>query len=170
MSKVQVAKWSWYGGPRDNADNDRPALQGATNKVPGIARYNRSTLGHWFRVTGPNGKSIIVQQTDIGPAPWTGKGVDVNYTAVKALGYTEGNFPTGARARVEYLGKKKPMDTQQVSATAPVTSSASTLPTTSSSQPVVQSGGSQDLLAAMIATSASTPPPLLKSLKRLRGI
>ena len=103
--KWRSTKGSWYGGPRDAQDNDRPALQGATNKVPGIARFDRSTLGDTFEVRAPNGKTIRVRQTDIGPAPWTGKGLDVNYTAVKALGYTEGNFPTGAKLQYRRIGR-----------------------------------------------------------------
>lgn len=101
-------KTSWYGGPRDSGDNDRPALPGATNKNPGIAVYNRQTLGGWWRVVFPNGRSLVLQQTDLGPAPWTGKKVDVNYTAVRKAGYTEGSYPTGATVEYHYLGKQRP--------------------------------------------------------------
>lgn len=99
---------SWYGGPRDSQDNDRPALPGASNKNPGIAVYNRRTLGGWWRVVFPNGRSLVLQQTDLGPAPWTGKKVDVNYTAVKAAGYTEGSYPTGAQVEYHFLGRQRP--------------------------------------------------------------
>ena len=41
---------------------------------PGIAVYNPQTLKGWWRVTAPNGHMAVVQQTDVGPAPWTGRG------------------------------------------------------------------------------------------------
>lgn len=101
-------KTSWYGGPHDSGDNNIPSLPGATNKNPGIAVYSRKTLGGWWRVVFPNGRSLVVQQTDLGPAPWTGKKVDVNYTALRRAGYTEGNYPTGASVEYHWLGKSKP--------------------------------------------------------------
>lgn len=90
---VTAGKGSWYGGPNDSGDNNRPA-SGIPNTVPGFAMYNRSTLGKLFRVVSPRGRSLNIRQTDIGPAPWTGRKVDLNYTAIKRFGYTESNFPT----------------------------------------------------------------------------
>lgn len=100
-------KVSWYGGPNDKEDNDKPALAGATNKEPGIAVMNQATLGGWWRIKLWDGRSITIRQTDIGPARWTGKALDFNYTAVKQLGYTEGSFPTGKVAQAVYLGKDR---------------------------------------------------------------
>lgn len=96
--------WSWYGGPRDSGDNNRPALAGATNKEPGIAVYNRSTLGGYWLVD-ENGRQIVLRQTDIGPLP--PRVVDINYTALKLWGYTERNFPTDKRVSIKYLGKSQ---------------------------------------------------------------
>lgn len=106
-------KASSYGGPNDAGDNNRPALQGATNKKPGIAVYNRKTLGGYYRVTAPNGQTRVVQQTDIGPAPFTKRVVDLNPPAGKLFGYKEGNaFPTDQGTwKADYLGKKKPAET-----------------------------------------------------------
>src|SRR5512138_560611 len=86
------SKWSWYGGPGDSGDNNRPA-SGIPNTIPGIARYSRATLKGFFVVDDGRHK-VLLQQTDIGPAPSTGRGVDINYTAVPLFGYKTGNFPT----------------------------------------------------------------------------
>ncbi len=104
VGSLVKGKISWYGGPHDSQDNDQPA-SGVPNTVPGIAIMNRSTLGGWWEVTMSNGRTVKLQQTDIGPAKWTGKKIDFNYTAVKELGYTERNFPTGATASARYLGR-----------------------------------------------------------------
>ena len=97
-------KSSWYGGPNDSQDNNKPA-SGIPNTVPGIAIMNRETLGGWWRVKLWNGQEYDIQQTDLGPAAWTGKKIDFNYSAVKAMGFTEKNFPTGKVASAQYLGK-----------------------------------------------------------------
>lgn len=112
----EYVRASTYGndpktGYRDAADNDRPALAGASNRNPGIAMYRRRTLGGWYRVTAPNGRSAIIQHTDIGTAPSTGAQLDVNAVAARSLfGYRQGNaFPTKqGRWKVQYLGKKRP--------------------------------------------------------------
>ena len=41
--------------------------------MPGIAIYNRATLGGYWKVTAANGKTAILKQTDLGPAPFTGR-------------------------------------------------------------------------------------------------
>lgn len=112
---ARLVRASTYGndprtGYRDPGDNNRPALAGASNDRPGIARYDRGTLGGWFRVTAPNGRTLVVQQTDIGPAPWTGAQIDVNAVAARELGYRQGNrFPTRQGWwKIEYLGKRRP--------------------------------------------------------------
>jgi hypothetical protein len=38
-----------------------------------------------------------MQQTDIGPAAWTGRGVDISAAAADRMGYTPKTFPTDAR-------------------------------------------------------------------------
>ncbi len=96
---------------RDPGDNNRPAQAGASNNDPGIAVYNRRTLGGYWEVTSPNGKKAVIRQTDLGPAPWTGKKIDLNAVAARdVFGLPYGNkFPTGEGTwKAKYLGKKPP--------------------------------------------------------------
>ncbi len=68
--------------------------------TPGIALYDKSTLGKWFVVWGPGGdRSYVLPQVDVGPAPWTGKTIDINAPAAAQMGYTPQTFPTGAEFR-----------------------------------------------------------------------
>lgn len=69
----------------DHADNNRPALAGATNDQPGIAVLNQSTLGLWWRVCSPWHVCRWVRQTDIGPASFTLRVLDINSVAVRVL-------------------------------------------------------------------------------------
>jgi hypothetical protein len=76
---------SWYGGPCDKEDNNRTA-SGVPNTVPGFA--TRSVpFGVWFLVTGPNGRRALGQSIERGPATWTGRVIDLNYTLAARLGY-----------------------------------------------------------------------------------
>jgi hypothetical protein len=102
-------KGSWFGGPGDPTDSGHTAL-GGTTKEPGIAVYNHGTLGGYWRVTAPNGKTAVVKQTDIGPAPWTGRKIDVTYSALNKFGYGEHNFPTDSEFKATYLGKNAPRE------------------------------------------------------------
>jgi len=97
-------KVSWFGGPNDSTTGPTTAT-GLPVTHPGIAVYNTATKGGWWWVRFPNGRAAILQQTDFGPAPWTGRVVDVLYSALPALGYTEANFPTDAEVVARYLGK-----------------------------------------------------------------
>lgn len=103
MAKHVQGKVSTYGGPNDSQDNNRPALQGASNKNPGIAVYNQHTLGGYWLVTNSNGRTRVIQQTDIGPSPSTGRKVDVNPPAAKQLG----GVTTDKVVKAVYLGKSK---------------------------------------------------------------
>jgi hypothetical protein len=100
-------KVSWFGGPNDPMSGSQTA-SGRPLSVPGIAVYNQATLGGYWLVEFPNGKKLVLQQTDIGPAPWTGRKVDVTSSALPAAGYTEGNFPTDSTVHCRYLGKTVP--------------------------------------------------------------
>jgi hypothetical protein len=95
---------SWFGGPNDSMAGPTTAT-GLPVTHPGIAVYNTATKGGWWWVRFPNGRAAILQQTDVGPAPWTHRVVDVLYSALPAIGYTEGNFPTNAEVTAHYLGK-----------------------------------------------------------------
>lgn len=99
-------KVSWFGGPKDGSDSGHTAL-GLTTATPGIAVYNEATLGGYWNVTFPNGRKKVLRQTDIGPAPWTNRVVDVTYSALASIGYSESNFPTDSEVTAEYLGKDK---------------------------------------------------------------
>lgn len=153
---------SWYGGPNDRLDNDKPALAGASNRNPGIAVYNRKTLGGWWRVVFPNGRSLVLQQTDIGPAPWTGKKVDVNYTAVRRAGYTESNYPTGGTVEYHYLGKTKPAWADGGKPSTPTRSVATKQTTT----PTVSN---RQALLMQYVTQRGNPSALMELGKALRG-
>jgi hypothetical protein len=116
----EIRRASTYGndpktGYRDSADNNIPALQGASNNNPGIALYRRKTLGGWYRVTAPNGRTMVVQHTDIGPSPGLAANLDVNAVAARMFGYKQGNsFPTAqGRWKIQYLGKKRPAGANQ---------------------------------------------------------
>jgi murein DD-endopeptidase MepM/ murein hydrolase activator NlpD len=114
-------KVSWFGGPNDPSSGPTTA-SGASVKEPGIAVYDKSTLGGYWRVTAPNGRTAVLKQTDLGPAPWTGRKVDVTYSALGQLGYNEHDFPTDSVVKASYLGKNRPateaqIQTQQTQAT-----------------------------------------------------
>src|SRR5437660_693197 len=83
-------KISYFGGPTDSTAGPTTA-SGAPVGVPGIALYNRATLGGYWRVRAPNGRTAIVKQTDLGPAPWTGRAIDFTYSSLGHFGYSTGN-------------------------------------------------------------------------------
>lgn len=103
---------SWFGGSNDSMDSGRTA-SGGTTAEPGVAirlpgrswRDSRKYLGGYWRVTAPNGRTAVLKQTDLGPNESTGRNVDVTYSALGKLGYNQGNFPTDAQFRYEYIGK-----------------------------------------------------------------
>lgn len=94
---------SWFGGPHDPSSGPTTA-DGKPVSDPGIAVYDTATLNGYWWVRFPNGRSAVFQQTDVGPAPWTGRVLDVLYSALPDVGYTEADFPTGARITATYLG------------------------------------------------------------------
>ncbi|HET9721126.1 MAG TPA: hypothetical protein VFP55_13680 [Solirubrobacteraceae bacterium] len=114
---TQTGKISWFGGPNDPSAQGTPA-SGIPITTPGIAVYNRQTLGGWWLLRLPNNKLTLIQQTDIGPAPSTGRTFDFTYSALKSLGYSEGNFPTNSAASGVYLGKTKPQIQSSILAAA----------------------------------------------------
>ena len=102
-----TGKVSWFGGPGDSMSGPTTA-SGKPVSAGGIAVYNEQTLGGWWAVTFPNGRTVTLQQNDIGPAPWTGRVVDVDYASLSAAGYSQSNFPTNSTVKAVYLGKGKP--------------------------------------------------------------
>lgn len=107
-----AGKVSWFGGPADSTDSGHTA-NGETTKTPGIAVYNHGTLNGYWRVKAPNGKTAVLKQTDIGPAPWTGRKIDVTYSALGKFGFNEHDFPTDSHFEAEYLGRKPPKEVAQ---------------------------------------------------------
>ena len=96
---------SWYSqapeyGWVDRGDKPNSNALGVPDARQGIALPSRKTLGQWFDLTAPNGGVYRVQQTDVGPAPWTGRGVDVSAAQAHRMGYTPQTFPTDARFTV----------------------------------------------------------------------
>lgn len=92
-----IVKGSWFGNAPGWVDPSDSGLQASGKPVsagPGIALPSRATLGQEFDVTAPSGQTMRLPQTDIGPAKWTGRGVDINALAAQAFGYTPKNFPT----------------------------------------------------------------------------
>lgn len=92
----------------DGGDNNIPALPGASNDNPGIAVWNRGSLGGWWQVEAPNGKTAILQQTDLGPS--TSRTVDINSVAARSVfGYKAPDFPTdNGDWTIQYMGKNQP--------------------------------------------------------------
>lgn len=109
--KRRVSWYGSYGDFHDAEDNNRPALQGATNDEPGVAiGLNRKYLGGWVRIVGKDAAgrpySKVVQVTDLGPSI-TGR-VDYNARLASDLGFKPGNFPTDSHVEIHWLGHKKP--------------------------------------------------------------
>jgi hypothetical protein len=76
---------SWYGGPCDSQDNDHTA-SGIPNTVPGFAT-RRTPFGLWFVITGPNGQRALGISLERGPARWTSRVIDLNWSLASRLGY-----------------------------------------------------------------------------------
>lgn len=119
-----AGKVSWFGGPNDAETGSNKTATGTSSGAPGIAVYNRATLGGYWKVTAANGKTAVLKQTDLGPAPFTGRAIDVSSGALPKLGYSEGNFPTGATFKATYLGKDPQQATAAATPSLPTTASA----------------------------------------------
>jgi hypothetical protein len=78
----------------DPGDQPNSNALGVPDSAQGCAFNNHSTLGDWFVVTAPNGKSLLMPQTDIGPSPRTGRKIDISAHMAEAFGYTPSTFPT----------------------------------------------------------------------------
>ena len=86
-------KASWFGGPNDGMNIG--TATGVPDTTPGIALYNAATKNKYFNVYAPNGRWHKERQIDFGPAPWTGKVLDITSAALSHFGFNEKNFPTG---------------------------------------------------------------------------
>ena len=111
----QNAPFGWF----DSGDKPGSNALGVPDEKQGIALPSRNTLGQYFNVTAPNGQTLRLQQTDIGPAKWTGRGVDISAAAGQQFGYSPKTFPTDASFGVE------PADGGDMPANATLTSGTS---------------------------------------------
>lgn len=80
---------------RGSTFNDAQTASGLPSNIPGIALPSRAGLGKQFKITTPDGRSFMALQTDVGPAAWTGRGIDINQPLALQMGYGR-NFPTDA--------------------------------------------------------------------------
>jgi len=83
-------KYEWH----DSEDEPNSNALGVPDDQQGIALQSRSTLGKWFNVTAPNGVTLKLQQTDLGPSKWTHRTIDIAAVAAERFGYTPKSFPT----------------------------------------------------------------------------
>jgi hypothetical protein len=95
-----ATRGSWFGNFqgqnnwRDKTDSGKQAGGQTVQDAAGIALPTRHTMHQLFDVTTPDGRTFTLPQTDLGPARWTGRGVDINANAAEQMGYTPANFPT----------------------------------------------------------------------------
>ena len=93
-------KGSWFSQHRgkyvwhDSGDKPGSNALGVPDEEQGIALPSRRTLGKWFDVTAPNGVTLRLQQTDLGPGRRTGRAIDIAAPAAEKFGYSPHDFPT----------------------------------------------------------------------------
>jgi hypothetical protein len=166
----QIAgKVSWFGGPNDSSDSGHTA-SGATTAEPGIAVYNRATLGGYWEVTDKrSGKSAVLKQTDLGPSPSTGRAIDVTYSAIPQFGYTQQNFPTDSEFTAKYLGRSPSRAVSHAgpvmsatdaaighaTAAAAVPASSATSGTPQTAAPVAPADDTAAILSRLLGSSSS---------------
>ncbi|MBR0753511.1 hypothetical protein JQ604_15085 [Bradyrhizobium jicamae] len=118
----QTAKGSWFGsGPGWHDPSEpigRKTASGQSNQVPGIALPTREGLGKMYEVTTPDGRTFVLPQTDIGPSPRTGRGIDITSSAATQMGYSAKTFPTDARFTYRRLDEDRAqLDRSQAAST-----------------------------------------------------
>ena len=99
----QLPAFGWFD-PEDRPGSAAYQVRGRSipDSQQGIALPTRGGLGKWYNVTPPGSdKPFPLQQTDIGPAKWTGRGVDISAAGAHQMGYSPKNFPTDANFKVE---------------------------------------------------------------------
>ena len=104
-------KYSWV----DKKDDPNSNYSGLPDSTPGIALRDKSTMGHYFNVQAPNGKTLLLRQVDLGPHEKTGRDIDINAAAAEAFGYSPNNFPTDGNFKYQYSGKTSQDATKQES-------------------------------------------------------
>jgi hypothetical protein len=76
-------------------DSEGTTADGGTTRRPCIALRDDATLGRYFEVTIRGHRARLIQ-CDYGPAPSTGRAIDVTGLGDKALGFSPSSFPTDA--------------------------------------------------------------------------
>lgn len=100
VKAVMTSKGSWYSQYdgkyhwHDSGDAPGSAALGVPDDAQGIARPGKESLGTWFMVRAPNGKVSLEIQSDLGPAVFTGRTIDISAAAAERFGYSPQNFPT----------------------------------------------------------------------------
>lgn len=79
--KVVVA--SWYGTESGDTTANGEPFNGTSMTA---AMPSRKYLGRTYRVTRKD-KSVTVRINDVGPAAWTGRGIDVSKAVARKLGF-----------------------------------------------------------------------------------
>lgn len=100
---AQGQVWNDAQGQREG-----PPVSGLSNDTPGIAINDRGTMGDYYLLTDPNGRSVVVRNFDMGPAGYTGVAIDVNAAAASALGYSPNNGPGGFGWSAQHIGSSLP--------------------------------------------------------------
>lgn len=95
---AQECRASWYG----NEHHGRLTASGERFDQNALTAALRSRdFGQRIRVTNlDNGRSVVVRQTDYGPASWTGKCIDLSRGAAAALGMIRAGV---AKVRIQVL-------------------------------------------------------------------
>lgn len=137
---------TWFGAPSVDSGNNSTTATGTPSSGPGLAFFNRSTLGGYWRLTDTTtGRTIIERQTDLGPNAYTGNTFDIQQGSVSKFGYTLANFPNPT-IRGTYLGKN-PSNASMLGATSlPSTTSSSG----SSSSTPTSTSFAHDLLRGLL--------------------
>jgi hypothetical protein len=77
-----------------------------------VAIYRRDTFGAYLVLTRPRTmRRVVVRHVDYGPAPWTGKTLDLNPPAAQGLGFSAPGgcvraFPTGEWMRARVISRR----------------------------------------------------------------
>jgi lysozyme len=99
LSSFESGRGSWYSQFngiyhwRDSGDTPGSSAMGVPDDCQGVSFYSHVTLGKWFELHAPNGNVSVEQQTDIGPAPWTGRKIDISAVCAERIGYSPNTFP-----------------------------------------------------------------------------
>ena len=88
---------SWYGTESGSRTANGEHFDGTSLTA---AMPSRKHLGERYRVTY-RGRSVIVRINDVGPASWTGRGIDLSRAAAKKIGMIDAGV---AKVCVQKIG------------------------------------------------------------------